>query len=55
MCLQYGGACGCVAGMFQDLDPARARQRGRITLYCPTDSFDRKKLDEVRAAETVLC
>lgn len=24
-----------------------ARQRGRITLYCPADSFDRKKLDEV--------
>jgi hypothetical protein len=34
--------------MFQDLDASRARQRGRITLYCPADSFDRKKLDEVR-------
>lgn len=39
----------CPAGMFQDLDASRARQqRGRITLYCPGDSFDRKKLDEVR-------
>ncbi|KAF6262180.1 hypothetical protein COO60DRAFT_1699457 [Scenedesmus sp. NREL 46B-D3] len=37
-------------GMFQDLDPSRARQRGRITLYCPADSFDRRKLDEVLRA-----
>ncbi|WIA12464.1 hypothetical protein OEZ86_003424 [Tetradesmus obliquus] len=38
-------------GMFQDLDASRARQqRGRITLYCPGDSFDRKKLDEVLRA-----
>lgn len=33
------------------LYPEQARgvhQRGRITLYCVADSFDRKKLDEVR-------
>lgn len=46
---------GCPAGMFQDLDPSRARQRGRITLYCPADSFDRRKLDEVRGTSLFLC
>eukprot|EP00878_Enallax_costatus_P036531 GHUV01041031.1.p1 GENE.GHUV01041031.1~~GHUV01041031.1.p1 ORF type:complete len:187 (+),score=37.24 GHUV01041031.1:1601-2161(+) len=39
-------------GLFQDFDSHRtaARQRGRITLFCPADSFDRKKLDEVLRA-----
>jgi hypothetical protein len=34
--------------MFTDLNRQAMKQRGRITLYCLADSFDRKKLDEVR-------
>lgn len=34
-------------GLFQDRDARGLHQRGRITLYCVADSFDRKKLDEL--------
>ncbi|KAF8071355.1 RMD1 [Scenedesmus sp. PABB004] len=39
-------------GLFSDLDAPRCGRgsRGRITLYCPADSFNRKKLDEVLRA-----
>jgi hypothetical protein len=39
------------AGLYPE--QVRVHQRGRITLYCVADSFDRKKLDEVRGP-TVL-
>lgn len=37
-----------VPTLFEDLPPSmhESSQRGRITLYCTTESFDRKKLDE---------
>lgn len=47
--------CGCLTGIFPDRELVMgSHQRGRITLYCVADSFDRKKLDEVGVAAGVV-